>query len=93
MVRATTERQLKLVDIEKTTIELFIQYLSQSETHKTTQLNRYSHSKIVLKSLVQRGLIKQNIFPRNPYSHSCKKKVGAIAFSSQERNALAQALR
>lgn len=93
VVRATTGRQLKLDDLEKTTIELFIQYLSQSETHKTTQLNRYAHLKIVLKSLVQRGLIKQNIFPRNPYSNSRKKKVGAIALSSRERNALAQALR
>jgi hypothetical protein len=94
VLQATTGQHLALGDMDKNILELFIQYLSQSDVKETTQNNRYIHSKIIIKALGQRGLLKQpNIFPKNPYPNSHRKSKSAVALSATERNALSQALR
>ncbi len=94
VLQATTGQQLSLKDIDKNILELFIHYLSQSDVKETTQNNRYLHSKLVLKALGQRGLLKRpDIFPKNPHPNSQRKYKKAAAFSAGERNALSQALR
>tara|TARA_R110002072_G_scaffold189948_2_gene347005 strand:- start:10009 stop:11607 length:1599 start_codon:yes stop_codon:yes gene_type:complete len=94
VLRNTLESDITFNNFNKNTNELFIQYLGQSDTDRTTQYNRYTHSKIVLRGLLQRNIIKQpNIFPKNPFPNANRRKKGALPLSSKERNELSSALR
>lgn len=88
------ERELGLSDIQRETVEQFIQYLNQCEIATTTQYNRYTHVKIVLRGLCERGLLqRQRLFPKKPFPNTGRKKQSHAPLSSNERNQLSQALR
>lgn len=94
LLTVVLKRHIRLTDIDRDAVDQFIQYLGQSDIGNITQLNRYTHVKIVLRGLVERGFIKQaRLFPKNPYPNIKRQSKPSKALSSQERNQLSQALR
>tara|TARA_R110001583_G_scaffold42169_5_gene134115 strand:- start:3509 stop:5107 length:1599 start_codon:yes stop_codon:yes gene_type:complete len=91
---AATEKDIHLSDISKHLIEQFIAYLNQSDASDTTQYNRYTHCRMLLRTLINRGIIKDStIFPRNPFSSKGNKHKSHKALSSKERSQLIYALK
>lgn len=91
---AALSRTLGCIDIQRDTIDLFVQYLGQCNIAKSTQQNRYTHVKIVLKGLISRGFIVPfGIFPRNPFPNIARTYKSHAALSSKERSQLIHALR
>lgn len=99
MLATALERELTLVDINRSTIDGFISALDNDNISQTTKKNRYSGSKSVLAELCNRGLIPQThggddaTFPSNPFSGSHLLKKGEKPLPKAQRQALLIALR
>lgn len=62
--------ELHVGDINKELITQFISFLAEKRTAKVTQRNIYTFTKSLLMHLVNKGLLTNNIFPKNPYPNS-----------------------
>lgn len=99
-LRAALDRDLGLADINRSTIDGFIDSLASGEDLSVfTRRSRYAHAKAVLKALCQRGLIAEvrggddATFPANPFPGTDAKRKGAKPFTTPERKSFSHAIR
>lgn len=86
-------RDISLEDVDHSLVQRFIQYLAESGRGEVSQKLAYDAAKSVLMAMAKRGWISRNIFPKNPYPNSNRKKKGENALSKPERQQVMKALK
>lgn len=96
---AAFERDLTLIDVNRSLIDGYLHHLTGLGGKTTNQKDIYTKTKSVLVALAQRGVISfvssgdAATFPRNPFPNSNRKSKGETALSKRERQEFAAALR
>jgi hypothetical protein len=99
LLATALERDLTLIDVNRSLIDGYLSHLSGRGSETMTQKNYYSKTKSVLFALGQRGLFTfvtsgdAATFPRNPFPNINRKSKGETALSKRERQGLTAALR
>jgi hypothetical protein len=90
---------LTLNDIDRFTIDDYLNYLQRPKLTTNSQKNLYSQTKSVLNALGQRGLLQlikfgdYTTFPRNPFPHSNQKLAGESSLPKAQRQEFSAALK
>lgn len=96
---AAFERDLTLIDVNRSLIDGYLHHISGLGWSTTGQKVIYARTKSVLVALAQRGLTSFGLsgdaatFPRNPFPNSHRKSKGETALSKRERQEFTAALR
>lgn len=89
----TYAKELNISDINSDLIKQFINFLAETNPEKVTQKNIFTFTKSVLNCLIKKGLLNQNIFPKNPFPNINQKKNGQRPLSKQELRKFTTALK
>lgn len=100
MLHATAlERDLTLIDVNRSLIDGYLSHLGGLGTVATSQRGYYTKTKSVLLAVAHRGIFPlvatgdAATFPRNPFPNSNRKNKSETALSKRERQEFAAALR
>lgn len=91
-------RDIVWTDINKNTIDQYINYLRQGNKAYGSQKSLYSQTKGTLIHCFNYGLLQhinqaKDLFPKNPYPNSNKRRKGYQPFSKQEFKCISRAVR
>lgn len=91
-IASSSGEELYVRGINKELITQFISFLAEKRTAKVTQRNIYNFTKSLLMHLVNKGLLTNNIFPKNPYPHSKRTTKGQKPLCKLEIKNITRAL-
>lgn len=92
-IATTWGRELRLDDIDRHIIDLFLYHLRDKGIARSTQRSYYNNTKSVLFAMVRSGWIAPDIFPRNPFPYGHRSYKGQRALSELERKHVLDALK
>lgn len=92
-------RPLRLVDINRATIDGYLLFLRDKGTSPTSQRTIYSYTKSILQAIGRRGLITLTLsgdeatFPRNPFPNVSREAKGEQPLTTTQRQAFTTAVK
>lgn len=92
------EREVEWIDINRNIVDQFIIYLGQTDKSYGGQKTQYTQAKSLLVHCFNHGLLghinqARNLFPKNPYPGSNRRKQSQQPYSKQEFKRLSKAMR
>lgn len=85
--------EIKLAHIDRGFIDSYIRMLESSGVGYTTQKQTYTCTKSILSDMSRRGLLDGNVFPKNPYPNSNRRKKGEDGYTKKEFSRIIAALK